>query len=112
MRMRKITDDAMEVHFDLRLLDRAADHAYCHNYPGVNQAQELQHLQCWSLEQHPQRHIHEVDEARLCGSSLPTGPIALPALLGFEPKTFRPALRRPNHYSTGACGKYRFALQR
>ena len=28
-----ITDDAMEVHFGLRLLDRAADHAYCHNYP-------------------------------------------------------------------------------
>ena len=66
--------------FGLRLLDRAADHAYCHNYPGVNQAKELQHLQCWSLEQHPQRHMHEVDEARLCGSSLPTGPIALPAL--------------------------------
>ena len=30
-----ITDDAMEVHFGLRLLDRAADHAHCHNYPGV-----------------------------------------------------------------------------
>ena len=43
-----ITDDAMKVHFGLRPLDRAADHAYCHNYPGVNQAQELQHLQCWS----------------------------------------------------------------
>ena len=28
-----ITDDAMEVHFGLRLLDRAADHAYCHKYP-------------------------------------------------------------------------------
>ena len=41
-----ITDDAMEVHFGLRLLDRAADHAYCHNYPGVNQARELRHLQC------------------------------------------------------------------
>ena len=27
MRMRMITDDAMEVHFGLRLLDRAADHA-------------------------------------------------------------------------------------
>ena len=39
-----ITDDAMEVHFGLRLLD----HAYCHNYPGVNQARELRHLQCWS----------------------------------------------------------------
>ena len=43
-----ITDDAMEVHFGLRLLDRAADHAYCHNYPGVNQTRELRHLQCWS----------------------------------------------------------------
>ena len=48
MRMRMITDDAMEVHFGLRLLDRAADHAYCHNYPGVYQARELRHLQCWS----------------------------------------------------------------
>ena len=37
MRMKMITDDAMKVHFGLRLPDRAADHAYCHNYPGVNQ---------------------------------------------------------------------------
>ncbi len=51
MRMRMITDDAMEVHFGLRLLDRAADHAHCHNYPGVNQARELRHLQCWSSNQ-------------------------------------------------------------
>ena len=43
-----ISDDAMEVHFGFRLLDRAADHAYCHNYSGVNQARELRHLQCWS----------------------------------------------------------------
>ena len=35
-----IADDAMEVHFLLKLLDRAADHASCHNYPGVNQARE------------------------------------------------------------------------
>ena len=42
------TDDAMEVHFGLRLLDRAADHAHCHDYPGVNQARELRHLHCWS----------------------------------------------------------------
>ena len=42
------TDDAMEVHFGYRLFDRAADHAYCHNYPGVNQARELRHLQRWS----------------------------------------------------------------
>ena len=35
MRMRMITDDAMKVHFGLRLLDRAAAHAYCHNYSGV-----------------------------------------------------------------------------
>ena len=46
--MRMITDDAMKIHFGLRLLDRAADHTYCHNYPGVNQARELRHLQCWS----------------------------------------------------------------
>ena len=43
-----ITDDAMKVHFGLRLLDRTADHVYCHNYPGVNQARELWHLRCWS----------------------------------------------------------------
>ena len=29
--MRMITDAAMEVRFGLRLLDRAAYHAYCHN---------------------------------------------------------------------------------
>ena len=48
MRMRMITDDAMKVHFGLRLLDRAADHDYCHNYPGVEQAWELWHLWHWS----------------------------------------------------------------
>ena len=48
MRMGVITDDSMEVHFSLRLLDRVVDHASCHNYPGFNQAQELRHLQCWS----------------------------------------------------------------
>ena len=42
------TDDAMEVHFSLRLLDRVADHAYCQNYPDVNPAWEPWHLQCWS----------------------------------------------------------------
>ena len=43
-----INEDAMEVHFGLRLLEMVADHAYCHNYPGVKQARELRHLQCWS----------------------------------------------------------------
>ena len=28
--------------------DCLTDYAYCHNHPGVNQAQELRHLQCWS----------------------------------------------------------------
>ena len=46
-----ITDDAMKVHFGLRLPDRAADNAHCCNYPGVNQAWELWHLQCWSSNQ-------------------------------------------------------------
>ena len=41
-----ITDDALVVLFGLSILDRDADHAYCHNYPGVNQARELRHLQC------------------------------------------------------------------
>ena len=36
-------------------------------------------------EQHSQGHIHEVDEAGLCGSSLLTGPRALPALGGSQP---------------------------
>ena len=48
MKMRVIADDAVEVQFGLRLLDRAADHAYCRNYPGVNQARELRHLRCRS----------------------------------------------------------------
>ena len=42
------TDDAMEVYFDLRLLDRAADHTYGHNDPGIDQAWELQDVWCWS----------------------------------------------------------------
>ena len=44
----RITDDAMEVHFSLRLFDRATDHAYCHNHPSgsVNTARELRHLHC------------------------------------------------------------------
>ena len=46
--MSTIADDATEVYFGLRLLDRAADLAYCHNYPVVNQARELRHLQWWS----------------------------------------------------------------
>ena len=36
-----IDKDVKEVHFGLRLLDRSADHTYCHNYPGVNLAQAL-----------------------------------------------------------------------
>ena len=49
MRMRKITDEAMEVHYELRLLDRPQTTLnYCHNHPGVNKARELRHLQCWS----------------------------------------------------------------
>ena len=43
-----IADHAMEVHFRLKLLDRAIDHVSCHNYPGVNQARECVLLQCWS----------------------------------------------------------------
>ena len=77
-----ITDDAVEVHFGLRLLDRAADHACRHKYLGVNQARDLRHMQqcCRTklLEQLSQR--REVDEVRLCGSSLPIEPIELPAL--------------------------------
>ena len=87
MRMRLITDDAVEVHFGLRLLDGAADPAHCHNYPGVNQAWELQHLQCWSgnYSNTLKRCIHEVDEAMPRGPSLSMGPVAaLPALGGSQ----------------------------
>ena len=31
--MMRINDYPLEVHFGLRLLDRAAVHAYCHNVP-------------------------------------------------------------------------------
>ena len=60
-----------------------------------------------------------MDEARLCGPNLPTGPIALPALdeksqmtlMGFEPKTFRPTIRNANHYAAGSryCGEFSLA---
>ena len=40
------TDDSMVVHFSVRLLDRDADHAYGHNYPGVNHMRKLRHLRC------------------------------------------------------------------
>ena len=43
-----VNDNAMEVIFGFRLLDRAADYVYCHNYLGANKAWELRHLQCWS----------------------------------------------------------------
>ena len=41
-------DDVMDVHFSLKLLDRAADHTYCHNHLSINQSQELRHLYWWS----------------------------------------------------------------
>ena len=77
MRM-MITYDATEVHSGLRLFYRAADCAHSHNYPGVNQVQKLGHLQCWSSDlSNNLTHTRQVDEARLCGPSLSTGPIAL-----------------------------------
>ena len=36
--MRVTTLDAVDVHFGLRLLDRASDHAYWHDHFGVNGA--------------------------------------------------------------------------
>ena len=45
--LRAISNNAMD-HFGLRLPERAADHASCHNYPGVNKVRELWHQQCWS----------------------------------------------------------------
>ena len=36
MMMMMTTDNTKRVYFGLRLLDRAADQAYCHNFPGVN----------------------------------------------------------------------------
>ena len=41
-----INDDGMEVHFGLALLDRAADHAYCHNYPSKINPMKWMKLGC------------------------------------------------------------------
>ena len=43
-----VADDAIEVQFALKLLDKAAVHAHHPNYPGINQARELW---CWSSNQ-------------------------------------------------------------
>ena len=84
--MRVITDDAMEIHLGLRLLDRAADHAYCHNiswyHPDPGTAAPAVLIR--KLEQHPQRRILEADETRLCGPSLPNRPIAHPLWVGVD----------------------------
>ena len=45
-------------------------YACCHDYPGVNQARELWHLRCRSLERHPLRRVGKVDEVWLCGFRL------------------------------------------
>ena len=37
-------EGAIEAKFCLRLLDRPTTHVYCHNYPGVDLALELQLL--------------------------------------------------------------------
>ena len=37
-------EGAIEAQFCLRLLDRPTNHVFCHNYPGVDLALELQHL--------------------------------------------------------------------
>ena len=42
--MRMIVDDAMDVHISVRLIDRARNHTYCHNYAAVNKAWEQRHL--------------------------------------------------------------------
>ena len=74
-----ITDDAMEVHFGLitvtiiPVLTRPGNCGTC----SVGQVIS-------------QRRIREVDEARLCGSSLPLGPIALPALGRSRPRPKNP----------------------
>ena len=50
------------------------------DYPGINQARELLHFRAVLVKQLKSKsHIPEVDEAQLCGSSLLTRPIALPA---------------------------------
>ena len=54
--MRVILDAAMEIRFGLRLLDRATDHAYCHNiswcHPGPGTVAPAVLIR--QLEQHPQ----------------------------------------------------------
>ena len=74
----------MEVHFGLRILDRGTDHATVIITPVLTRPGNCGTVTVMLvklLEQHgSQRRIREVDEARLCGTGLPMGPIALPAL--------------------------------
>ena len=68
----------MAVHSVRNYTDRAADHACFHNYPSVARLRN-----CGTsgvAKHHPQRRIHEVDEAQLCGPSLPIGPTGLTTL--------------------------------
>merc|ERR1712074_253706 len=59
---------------------------------GANLVRELWHLRCWpdkspifqEFSGHPQCRIRSVDEARLCGPSLPIGPIANPPWVGVD----------------------------
>ena len=48
MKMRMTTDDAMEVHFGLRLLDRPQTTLTVIIIPVLTRLRELWHLQCWS----------------------------------------------------------------
>jgi hypothetical protein len=77
-------DDAMEFYQDLRLLYRAYFTLPLIIYPGVNRAREIQTpaLLVRQLEQHSQNRIHEVDDTRLCGPSLPIEPIACSLWVG------------------------------
>ena len=49
---------------------------------------ELQHLKCWSGNwSNTLKAICQVDEARLCGSSLAVGPTALPTQMTYRIQT-------------------------
>ena len=72
-----IADDAMEVHFRLKLLDRARDHVSCHNYPSVNQAPAVPpapevHVEFGSLP--PQRRIHKCVKLGCAVAAFPLDP--------------------------------------
>ena len=68
----------LEFHFGFRLLDRVVLYASFHNisWHQSDPREQKPAVLVRKFEQHCQRRICEVDDARLCGFSLPIEPIA------------------------------------